>query len=335
MKYLLAAFCLLLCPPAFSQDNGIPTDELRIRNGEKLYKDKCSRCHLFGKQKIGPSLAGITDKRPTEWLTRLIRSSQQVIASGDAYALHLYQSYNRMVMPDFHELAESEILEILAYIQHQSLDPQYVFNPDSISFFDQEILEKARTRQSVTEEQKVTLPADSLMVPVDLQSVQNGASHFRELCASCHRFDLRITGPPLASVTDRRSAGWLIAFIRSPATMIKNDTYASFLATNYPMVMPDFDFLTDPEILDILAYLRYETGAETHTAGSHANAILAPASGPGHQKVYPSDTQGVKGEKTLPNSGISKSPSIEILGIVLTAGMVVLILVLVWRIFRM
>jgi len=88
--------------------------------GEELFAENCQVCHRIGQQIMGPSLAGITFKRPIPWLIRFIQNSQEVISSGDPYAVTLYKNYNYMNMPNFDYLSEEEITAILTYIESKS-----------------------------------------------------------------------------------------------------------------------------------------------------------------------------------------------------------------------
>lgn len=340
MKSILRV--VLVCLPVSlcsAQEAIIPSDKFSIENGQKLFEDKCSRCHLFGKQKIGPSPAGITDKKPLDWLIAFIRSSQNVIAAGDVYANHLYENYNHMVMPDFQDLSEDEIFDLLAYIQQESLDPNHDYKPDSVNYYDEALLSKTQSGYAETQPSEVDYftTRAPLEYSYDPASVQKGKELFLNQCASCHQLDKRTTGPPLASITDRMPLSWLLAFIKSPGTVLQQgDDYANFLASNYPLVMPDFGFLSDEEIVNILEYIRYETGAEIHTAGSHANTILfSEDTTPIPHTDPPTDNQPVDRPKPEPSESESSSSLLKMVGISLTVLLVALILILSWRIFKM
>lgn len=78
-----------------------------------------------------------------------------------------------------------------------------------------------------------------------------------KVCAACHSLgeDKKI-GPGLKGVTERRDEEWLIKFIKSSQTMIKEgDKLAVQLFEEYNKVpMPDNN-LTDEEIKELLAYI--------------------------------------------------------------------------------
>jgi mono/diheme cytochrome c family protein len=81
---------------------------------KRVFSQRCSACHTFGKGiKVGPDLKGVNDRHPRDWLLRFIRSSEAVIASGDAIAAALYEKFNRVRMPDWSDLSEMQVGAIL------------------------------------------------------------------------------------------------------------------------------------------------------------------------------------------------------------------------------
>src|SRR5262245_48820540 len=61
-----------------------------------LFARQCSSCHTIGKgDLVGPDLKGVTTRRDREWLLRFIRSSREVIESGDTTASTLFERYKR------------------------------------------------------------------------------------------------------------------------------------------------------------------------------------------------------------------------------------------------
>ncbi len=71
---------------------------------------------------IGPALKGIETRRPEEWLLKWIKNSNAVIKSGDAYAVKLYNEYNKTAMPSFN-LKDAEIKAVLAYVKVEAEKP--------------------------------------------------------------------------------------------------------------------------------------------------------------------------------------------------------------------
>lgn len=80
------------------------------------FKTKCSVCHTVGAgDKVGPDLHGVHERRSAEWIAAFVRSSQQVIASGDPVAVALFDQFDQRTMPD-HPLDDTEIADLIAFI---------------------------------------------------------------------------------------------------------------------------------------------------------------------------------------------------------------------------
>lgn len=89
-------------------------------SGKDLFQQRCFACHSIGQGKrVGPDLAGVTDRRPEEWLIKFVKSSQALVNSGDATAKAIFEEFNKMVMPD-QALSNEEIKGILGYIKEAS-----------------------------------------------------------------------------------------------------------------------------------------------------------------------------------------------------------------------
>lgn len=279
MKYFTSILSLCLSLSIWNVNGqNIPHDAESIKAGKVLFNDNCFECHSVGNQVMGPSLASIEDKRPIDWLMPFIKNSQKVISEGDPYAVHLYEQYNDMVMPDFQDLSDEDVLNILAYLHDSSQDKHHDYSADSAQYYDEEILSKALSRSVKKDPGEINyfeMP-DTVHLKNDLETIQVGGDLYKAHCQSCHELNERKTGPALASVTDRLPGTWLLSFINSPKKMFESgDDYANFVASNYPLVMPDFnDVLPEEKILSILSYIRYESGAQPNVAGANANAVL-------------------------------------------------------------
>jgi mono/diheme cytochrome c family protein len=81
-----------------------------------IFAKKCSSCHTFGKgDLIGPDLKGVNARHPRPWLLAWVRSSENVIRSGDASAVNLFRRYKQQRMPD-HALSREQIEGLLDYL---------------------------------------------------------------------------------------------------------------------------------------------------------------------------------------------------------------------------
>jgi len=131
MKYLtpfIATF-LFLAVAANAQD------------GAALYKKHCLSCHTIGGGiKVGPDLSGITSKRDFDWLVKFVKSSKDLIASGDADAIAIFEEYDKKPMPS-HSNSIIEIQAMLDYIasggasddeaKEYNQEESLIFKPDA------------------------------------------------------------------------------------------------------------------------------------------------------------------------------------------------------------
>src|SRR5687768_1710349 len=101
---------------SFAQE--ISTDPAAIKAGEALFNANCKACHRVKQKLVGPALAGVQDRAPSiQWIKDFVHNSSKVIASGDEYAVKLYNEYNKTQMTAFTGLKDQDIMNILAYIQ--------------------------------------------------------------------------------------------------------------------------------------------------------------------------------------------------------------------------
>ncbi|WP_233218964.1 PQQ-dependent sugar dehydrogenase [Adhaeribacter arboris] len=103
---------------ASASKNPYSTDEHDIIHGKQLFQSNCTACHNFEQKGIGPNLAGVTTRDTPEWLTKFVRNAPEVIKSGDAKAIKLYEEYKQM-MPPFTAFTPGEVQSILAYLHAQ------------------------------------------------------------------------------------------------------------------------------------------------------------------------------------------------------------------------
>ncbi|GMV53866.1 MAG: cytochrome c [Chlorobi bacterium] len=90
---------------------------LMAQNGQELFETNCSACHTVGGGRlVGPDLQGVTSLRSPEWLMKWTKSSQTLIASGDADAKAIFAEFGELIMPDQSHLPDADITAIYAYI---------------------------------------------------------------------------------------------------------------------------------------------------------------------------------------------------------------------------
>jgi mono/diheme cytochrome c family protein len=88
-----------------------------------------------------------------------------------------------------------------------------------------------------------------------------GKSTFTTYCTSCHRLGTVLTGPDLIDVDKRRNINWIIQFVRSSQSVIKNgDKEAVALFEKFNKIqMPAHPFLKEIEIKNIVEYIKFES----------------------------------------------------------------------------
>jgi mono/diheme cytochrome c family protein len=219
------------------------TDSTNIYNkGRSLFHTNCSQCHSVHREIIGPMLASIPKKKSEAWLQKFIKNSQQVIVSGDPYAIFLYEQYNQQVMPSF-RLSNEEINNILYYIEKESSFPSEAFYND-----DDDVRQQSN------------------------ETVIKGKQLFNQQCYPCHALQKETDyGPALGSITKRHPRSWLIPFIKNSQQVIQSrDVYAVHLFNSFSQrVMVSMEFLEEEDIDAILDYIEF--ASESHHAEAGVN----------------------------------------------------------------
>jgi cytochrome c2 len=81
------------------------------------FNKRCTACHTYGKGiKVGPDLKGVTERRKRDWLVRFIQASSIVIKANDPTATALFAQFKQQRMPDWTDLSEKQINDILDYV---------------------------------------------------------------------------------------------------------------------------------------------------------------------------------------------------------------------------
>jgi mono/diheme cytochrome c family protein len=112
-------FTLSITLNSFAQD--IPTDAAIISAGEVLFNGNCKSCHRVKQKLVGPALAGVETRVPSiQWIYDWVRNPAKVIASGDAYAVKIYEEYNKSQMTAFNNYTDDQIMSILAYVKAEA-----------------------------------------------------------------------------------------------------------------------------------------------------------------------------------------------------------------------
>jgi mono/diheme cytochrome c family protein len=100
------AFVLVTSLSAFSQD---------VAKGKELFNTNCAACHKLDAKATGPALRNVASKYDKEWLYKWIKNSGELIKSGDALAVKVFEENNKVPMTAFPQLSNEDIDNILAY----------------------------------------------------------------------------------------------------------------------------------------------------------------------------------------------------------------------------
>ena len=103
--------------PASTQRHQLEVIELNGPPGETLYLKACAGCHSIGEgNRVGPDLAGVTQRRPPQWLISFISNPAKVRTRGDPIALELVAKFPTVRMPSI-GVSEREAADLVAYIE--------------------------------------------------------------------------------------------------------------------------------------------------------------------------------------------------------------------------
>jgi len=84
-----------------------------------MFAKACAGCHSIGRgDRVGPDLAGVAERRQTEWLMRFIANPDSLRRQKDPIALALMHKYPTIRMPAM-GISEAEALDLVDYIQAQ------------------------------------------------------------------------------------------------------------------------------------------------------------------------------------------------------------------------
>ena len=100
------ALTLTISLTAFSQD---------AAKGKEIFNANCAACHKLDAKATGPALRGVEAKYDKEWLYKWVKNSGELIKSGDAQAVKVFEENNKVAMTAFPQLSNEDIDNILAY----------------------------------------------------------------------------------------------------------------------------------------------------------------------------------------------------------------------------
>ena len=113
----VASFAQTAAPVAISATTAAPAASSGgdAAKGKELFNANCAACHKLDAKATGPALRGVSAKHDMAWIYKWIHNSSDLIKSGDAAAVKVYEENNKVAMTAFPQLSEGDIDNIIAY----------------------------------------------------------------------------------------------------------------------------------------------------------------------------------------------------------------------------
>ncbi len=92
--------------------------------GKEIFNANCAACHKLDAKATGPALRGVAEKYDKEWLHKWIKNSPELIKSGDATAVKVFEENGKIPMTAFPQLSKEDIDNILAYTSEPAPAPE-------------------------------------------------------------------------------------------------------------------------------------------------------------------------------------------------------------------
>nr|WP_314896134.1 c-type cytochrome [uncultured Flavobacterium sp.] len=83
--------------------------------GKELFNANCAACHKLDAKSTGPALRGVSAKYEMSWIYKWVSNSSDLIKSGDAAAVKVFEENNKAVMTAFPQLSNGDVDNIIAY----------------------------------------------------------------------------------------------------------------------------------------------------------------------------------------------------------------------------
>lgn len=90
---------------------------------------------------------------------------------------------------------------------------------------------------------------------IDHENAKKGGGVFDTKCVACHKLDTRYVGPPLRTVTQRRTPEWIMNMILDTELMLDKDDTVKCLLQEYMLKMPN-QHVDEQDARNVLEYLR-------------------------------------------------------------------------------
>lgn len=102
----------------------------RLDAGGYLFRNRCAACHTIGQgDAVGPDLFGVARKRERAWLTRFIKTPDEMLAENDPIAMELFARYKEVRMPNL-RLGDGDVEALIEYLEMQSAARQNLETQD-------------------------------------------------------------------------------------------------------------------------------------------------------------------------------------------------------------
>ena len=96
--------------------SGFLTFSQDYAKGKQLFNTHCAACHKMDKKLVGPALNTIVARQGEEWTKEWIYNNNALRESGDAYAIQIWEEYNKAAMPGYQFLKDEELNDIVEYL---------------------------------------------------------------------------------------------------------------------------------------------------------------------------------------------------------------------------
>ena len=90
---------------------------------------------------------------------------------------------------------------------------------------------------------------------INQDMANKGKAIFEQKCISCHKFNEKLVGPPLAGVTKKRKPEWIMNMMLNPVEMTQKNPAAQELYRQF-LVQMTYQDVTQDDARSILEYFR-------------------------------------------------------------------------------
>ncbi|TRX38613.1 c-type cytochrome [Flavobacterium sp. ZT3R18] len=87
--------------------------------GKELFNANCAACHKLDAKSTGPALRDVASRHDISWIYKWVHNSSDLIKSGDAAAVKVFEANNKIPMTSFPQMSEGDIDNIIAYTSEQ------------------------------------------------------------------------------------------------------------------------------------------------------------------------------------------------------------------------